>query len=76
MDGRKRRGKAESIPSVPRPPTLNSLKREKGAENVVILGVILRMDITDAGSFGVVMMFRSYWSLYQDVKIWIDEIRM
>ena len=42
--------KEQQVPMVPRPPTLNRPKRLKGAEQVVMLGVTLRITITDAGS--------------------------
>lgn len=41
------------LPIVPRPPTLNWPKREKGAEQVMMLGVTLRMTITSDGLEGI-----------------------
>jgi len=41
-----------SLPIVPRPPTLKWPKRLKGAEQVTMLGVTLRMTITSDGSDG------------------------
>jgi len=41
------------VPIVPRPPTLKRPKREKGAEQVMMLGVTLRMTITSDGLDGM-----------------------
>ena len=49
------RDRKKGILSVPRPPILKSPAREKGREKVVMLAVSLRIDITAAGSDGVVM---------------------
>lgn len=38
---------------MPRPPTLKRPKRANGAEQVVILGVTLRITITEDGSEGM-----------------------
>lgn len=43
---------AQDIPIVPRPPTLKWPNREKGAEQVVMFGVTLRIIITLDGSEG------------------------
>ena len=41
------------IPIVPRPPTLKCPNRLKGAEQVVTLGLTLRITITEDGSDGM-----------------------
>lgn len=41
------------VPMVPLPPTLKRPKRAKGAEQMVMLGVSLRMTITLEGSGGM-----------------------
>ena len=53
MEIKKFGSKRRSIPIVPLPPTLIRPKRAKGAEQIVILGVILRITITLAGSEGM-----------------------
>ena len=42
-----------SIPIVPRPPTLKRPKRANGAEHETMLGVIWRITITEDGSEGI-----------------------
>lgn len=42
-----------SEPIVPRPPTLNFPKRANGVEQVIMLGVTLRMTMTLDGSAGM-----------------------
>ncbi len=41
-----------NLPMVPRPPALKRPKRAKGAEQVTMLGVTLRMTITSDGLEG------------------------
>ena len=45
-------GGGEDIPIVPRPPMRKRPKRAKGAERVVMLGVMSRMTITAEGLLG------------------------
>lgn len=42
-----------ALPIVPRPPTLKRPNLEKGAETVMMLGVILRMTVDSDGLEGV-----------------------
>lgn len=46
-------GEGVSEPIVPRPPTLNFPKRANGVEQVIKLGVTLRITITLDGSEGM-----------------------
>ena len=41
------------VPIVPRPPTLKRPKRLKGAEQMVTLGLVLRITITSPGFGGM-----------------------
>lgn len=57
---------------VPRPPTLNFPKRANGVEQVVMLGVTLRITITLAGSAGTsldVMVFAVFSLSIQKERI-------
>ena len=51
---------------VPRPPILRRPKRANGAEQVVMLGVTLRITITEDGSEG--MSLEVIVSLYDELK--------